>query len=75
MVHNANLSGLATYHLALCAAQDRSGVKKTAKGLLKRYPTNLGLYKAYALAEYANGNREVAQKVVSSATELASVSI
>ncbi|RFN45390.1 hypothetical protein FIE12Z_10364 [Fusarium flagelliforme] len=72
LVHNANLPGLATYHLALCAVQDRSVIKKTAKALLKRYPTNLGLYKAYALAEYANGNREVAQKVVSSSTELAS---
>ncbi|QPC74242.1 hypothetical protein HYE68_004994 [Fusarium pseudograminearum] len=72
LVHNANLKDLAEYHLALCAVQDRSAVKKAAKALLKRYPTNLGLYKAYAIAEYANGNREVAQKVVSSATELAS---
>ncbi|RGP75589.1 hypothetical protein FSPOR_697 [Fusarium sporotrichioides] len=72
LVHNANLKDLAVYHLALYASQDRSAVKKAAKALLKRYPTNLGLYRAYALAEYANGNREVAQKVVSSATELAS---
>ncbi|OBS17921.1 hypothetical protein FPOA_09649 [Fusarium poae] len=72
LVHNANFEDLAMYHLALCASQDRSAVKKAAKASLKRYPTNFGLYKAYALAEYANGNREVAQKVVSSATELAS---
>ncbi|KAM0241257.1 hypothetical protein ACHAPO_002062 [Fusarium lateritium] len=71
LVHNANLKDLAVYHLALCAAQDPSSVKKAAKALLKRYPTHIGLYKAYALAEYANGNREIAQKVVSSATELA----
>ncbi|RGP67801.1 hypothetical protein FLONG3_8420 [Fusarium longipes] len=72
LVHNANLEDMAVYHLALCAMQDRFAVKKAAKTLLKRYPTNLGLYRAYALAEYANGNREVAKKVVSSATELAS---
>lgn len=74
LVHGANIGGLATYHLALCAVQDSSSVKKVAKGLLKRYPTNMGLYEAYALAEYANKNGEVASKVVSSATELASVS-
>ncbi|CAJ0553474.1 Ff.00g119860.m01.CDS01 [Fusarium sp. VM40] len=74
LVHGANIGGLATYHLALCAAQDSSSVKKVAKGLLKRYPTNMGLYEAYALAEYANKNGEVASKVVSSATELASKS-
>lgn len=74
LVHGANIGGLATYHLALCAVQDSSSVKKAAKALLKRYPTNMGLYEAYALAEYANTNDEVASKVVSSATELASVS-
>ncbi|KAM0341968.1 hypothetical protein ACHAPQ_000272 [Fusarium lateritium] len=74
LVHAANIGGLATCHLALCAAQDSSLVKKAAKALLKRYPTNMGLYEAYALAEYANKKDEVASKVVSSATELASKS-
>ncbi|EXA49263.1 hypothetical protein FOVG_02507 [Fusarium oxysporum f. sp. pisi HDV247] len=73
LVHNANFGGLATYHLALSQVQDGSS-KKAAKTLLKRYPTNLGLYRAYAIAEYANENHEVASKVVSSATELASKS-
>ncbi|KAG5798933.1 hypothetical protein H9Q69_002067 [Fusarium xylarioides] len=72
LVHNANFGGLATYHLALSQVQDGSSVKKAAKALLKRYPTNLGLYRAYAIAEYANENHEVATKVLSSATELAS---
>lgn len=75
LVHNASIEGLAAYHLALYAKQECTGVKKAAKALLKRYPTNIGLYKAYALAEHANDNHEVACKVVSSATELASVSI
>ncbi|QGI62468.1 uncharacterized protein FFB20_06517 [Fusarium fujikuroi] len=74
LVHNANFEGLATYHLALSQVQDGSSVKKAAKSLLKRYPTNLGLYRAYAIAEYTNENHEVAAKVLSSATELASVS-
>ncbi|KAF5640697.1 hypothetical protein F52700_3848 [Fusarium sp. NRRL 52700] len=74
LVHNANCGGLAKYHMALSQVQDDASVKKVAKALLKRYPTNLGLYQAYAIAEYANGNQEVAAKVLSSATELASVS-
>ncbi|KAF5627360.1 uncharacterized protein FTJAE_9237 [Fusarium tjaetaba] len=74
LVHNVNFEGLATYHLALSQVQDGSSVKKAAKALLKRYPTNLGLYRAYAIAEYANENHEVAAKVLSSATELASAS-
>ncbi|KAF4965184.1 hypothetical protein FSARC_6978 [Fusarium sarcochroum] len=74
LVHTANFGDLATYHLALCAVKDGSSVKKSAKALLKRYPTNLGLYGAYALGEFANNNHDVANKVVSSATELASSS-
>ncbi|KAG9505390.1 hypothetical protein J7337_002359 [Fusarium musae] len=74
LVHNVNFEGLATYHLALSHVQDSSSVKKAAKALLKRYPTNFGLYRAYAIAEYANENQEVAAKVLSSATEFASVS-
>ncbi|KAF9765672.1 hypothetical protein IL306_002029, partial [Fusarium sp. DS 682] len=75
LVHGADFGGLATYHLALSLIQDSAIVKKAAKALLKRYPTNLDLYRAYAVAEYANDNREVASKVLSSATELASVSV
>ncbi|KAF4957408.1 hypothetical protein FGADI_3144 [Fusarium gaditjirri] len=74
LVHNANFGDLATYNLALSQVQDGSIVKKAARALLKRYPRNLGLYRAYAIAEYANENHEVAAKVVSSATELVSVS-
>ncbi|KAF4343054.1 hypothetical protein FBEOM_3034 [Fusarium beomiforme] len=72
LVHSVNFEGLATYHLALCLSQDGSSVKKAAKALLKRYPTNINLYRSYAVAEYANDNREVASKVLSLATELAS---
>ncbi|KAF4457456.1 hypothetical protein F53441_506 [Fusarium austroafricanum] len=74
LVHNATFGSLAIYHLALSARNDGSDVKKAAKALLKRYPTNLSLYGGYALAEHVNNNRDVASKVLSSATELASVS-
>ncbi|KAF5976685.1 hypothetical protein FCOIX_6961 [Fusarium coicis] len=74
LVHNVNFECFATYHLALSQAHNSSNLKKVAKALLKRYPTNLGLYRAYAIAEYANENHEVAAKALSSATELASVS-
>ncbi|RSL99760.1 hypothetical protein CEP52_009541 [Fusarium oligoseptatum] len=72
LVHSANFEALAECYLALCAAWDRTGVKKPAKALLKRYPTNLDLYGAYALAESASGSHDVAVKVFSSATALAS---
>ncbi|KAM0436761.1 hypothetical protein ACHAPT_002472 [Fusarium lateritium] len=75
LVHAANFEALAAFHLALCAAWDGSGIKKPAKALLKRFPANLDLYGAYALAEFAAGNHDVAVKVLSSATALASVSI
>ncbi|KAL2693767.1 hypothetical protein Neosp_000330 [[Neocosmospora] mangrovei] len=75
LVHAANFEALAGFHLALCAAWDGNGVKKPAKALLKRYPTNLDLYGAYALAESASGSHDVAVKVLLSATALASVSV
>lgn len=74
LAHAANFEALAGFHLALCAAWDGAGVKKPAKALLKRYPANLDLYGAYALAESASGSHDVAVKVFSSATALASVS-
>ncbi|KAF4979484.1 hypothetical protein FZEAL_4343 [Fusarium zealandicum] len=74
LAHAAKLEELAAYHLALCAVRDSSSVKKAAKALLKRYPTNFGLYGAYARAEFVGNNHDVATKVLSSATELASKS-
>ncbi|KAF5018499.1 hypothetical protein F66182_9504 [Fusarium sp. NRRL 66182] len=72
LVHTTDFERLAGYHLALSAKQDASHVKKDAKALLVRYPTNLGLFRAYALAENAKGNHELAAKVLLSATEFAS---
>ncbi|CAM1505452.1 Fc.00g110890.m01.CDS01 [Cosmosporella sp. VM-42] len=70
----AGVAGLAEYHLALCSINDPTALKKTGKALLKRFPTNLGLYNAYALAEFANDNLVVVTKVLASATGLASKS-
>ncbi|KAH7162354.1 NRDE-2, necessary for RNA interference-domain-containing protein [Dactylonectria estremocensis] len=72
LVHAAGIEGLGEYYLGLCLMKYGTGVKKQAKALLKRYPTNLKLYGAYALAEFANNNPGVATKVLTSATELAS---
>ncbi|KAH7170259.1 NRDE-2, necessary for RNA interference-domain-containing protein [Dactylonectria macrodidyma] len=72
LVHAAGIEGLGEYYLGLCSMKYGTGVKKQAKALLKRYPTNLKLYGAYALAEFANNNPVVATKVLTSATELAS---
>jgi hypothetical protein len=75
LVHTAKIEPLAHYYLGLCAAKDGTRVKKPAKALLKQYPNNLSLYGAYGLAEFANNNHDIATKVLSSATELASVRI
>ncbi|KAH6897221.1 NRDE-2, necessary for RNA interference-domain-containing protein, partial [Thelonectria olida] len=72
LVHTAKIEPLAQYYLALCAVKDGTRVKKPAKALLKQYPSNLSLYGAYGLAEFSNNNHEIATKVLSSATELAS---
>lgn len=58
---------VAEYGLALAWRKNPAGVKKAAKALLKRYPSNTLLYNAYALAEWRNGNREVTQNILSSA--------
>ncbi|TDZ36310.1 Protein NRDE2-like protein [Colletotrichum spinosum] len=65
-----SFSDLAEYSLAVDIIQDPDNTKKRAKALIKRSPASLPLYNAYALAEFANGNREVARRVVSSATGL-----
>ncbi|KJZ72905.1 hypothetical protein HIM_07668 [Hirsutella minnesotensis 3608] len=67
LVYSDRVSDLALYYLGLCFATHPSGIKKEAKALLKRYPDNVQLYNAYALAEFSIGNVEVAHKVMISA--------
>lgn len=56
------------YSLALAWRKDPAAVKKAARALLKRYPSKTRLYNAYAVAEWRQGNEEVARKVLLSAT-------
>ncbi|KAJ2906787.1 hypothetical protein MKZ38_010778 [Zalerion maritima] len=64
------VEGLAEYYFALECAKDPSKTKSVAKTLLRKYPSNMGLYGAYGLAESARGKPEVGMAVVSSATNL-----
>lgn len=67
-------SHVGTYLLALTLLYDPASTKKQAKALLKRFPTDMDLYAAYALAESVQGRHEVADKTFASACELTSVS-
>lgn len=68
LVLNFGLESVGEYSLALSWKKDPATVKKAAKAFLRRYPSNTRLYNAYALAEWRQGNTEVAKKVLLSAT-------
>lgn len=64
LVHIARLQRLAPYYLALVVLKNPENAKKTAKALLKQYPTDVGIYNAYALAEFTNGHPDTVEKVL-----------
>jgi hypothetical protein len=66
---------LGEYYLALEWLNNPSDVKKTAKSVLRQYPSKSSLYNIYALIEWANGNNEAAQKVMTAATSQSLVGI
>ncbi|KAJ4421439.1 hypothetical protein N0V85_000200 [Neurospora sp. IMI 360204] len=68
LVTSCGIEQLAEYYLAMAWLNEPSGAKKLAKGLLKRYSSNTRLYNAYAMIEFANGNVDMAEKVLLSAT-------
>ncbi|KAK3939945.1 NRDE-2, necessary for RNA interference-domain-containing protein [Diplogelasinospora grovesii] len=77
LVYECKVEAMADYYLALDWLNSNSNdpataKKKTAKALLKQYSSNLRLYNAYALMEFASGNIDMAIKVLSSATSLPS---
>jgi hypothetical protein len=74
LIHEADVESLALYYLGFSFAKEPSLVKKSAKALLKKFPNNAALYNAYALAEFANNNVDVGEKVLLSAMEAPSVS-
>jgi hypothetical protein len=65
---NFGLDSVGEYSLAVAWKKDPVTVKKAAKALLKRYTSNTRLYNAYALAEWRQGNEDVARKVLLTAT-------
>ncbi|KAI9753560.1 MAG: karyopherin beta [Chaenotheca gracillima] len=68
----SNIGGtdLAEYYLAFVLRVSPTKSKKVAKGLLKKYPTNLRLYNAYALVERRLGNINASDKVFSTAISM-----
>ncbi|GAO13118.1 hypothetical protein UVI_02024770 [Ustilaginoidea virens] len=68
LVHLADVGALSVYYLGFAHGQDASMVKKVAKALLKKYPNAADVYNAYALAEMAAGNREIAVKLFKSSS-------
>ncbi|KAG5927577.1 hypothetical protein E4U42_002084 [Claviceps africana] len=69
LVHGADVQSLALYHLGATHVFCPSAVKRTAKAVLRKYPHAAEVYNGYALAEFANGNVDAAEKVISSAVE------
>ena len=61
---------LAEYSLALEAARDAKEAKKYAKSLLKKRPSSLQLYNAYALIEWRSGSRGAAEHVWATALSM-----
>ncbi|PHH77929.1 hypothetical protein CDD82_3299 [Ophiocordyceps australis] len=65
---------LASFYLGVCVARGTGGIKRVGKALLARISDKARLYAAYACAELASGNAEMAEKVLSSAAQSASLS-
>lgn len=59
---------IAEYSLGLAWNKDPVNIRKVAKALLKKWPSNTSLYDSYAVAEWRHGNRDVARNVLLSAT-------
>lgn len=59
---------IAEYSMGLAWNKNPSAIKKTAKALLKRWPNDTRLYRAYAVAEWRNGNVDIATNVFMTAT-------
>ncbi|KAI4248890.1 MAG: hypothetical protein L6R40_000902 [Gallowayella cf. fulva] len=63
-------AALAEYLLAFRLHVSPTTARKSAKSLLKKCPTNLRLYNAYALLEHRLGNTEAAYKVWDTAIQM-----
>ncbi|KAI1144576.1 DUF1740-domain-containing protein [Hypoxylon sp. FL0543] len=65
---------LAPYYLAFESVNEPGNEKKTAKALLKQDPTNIILYRGYAILEWGKGNKEVARNTLAAAAGLTTIS-
>ncbi|GAB0135902.1 hypothetical protein EsDP_00004224 [Epichloe bromicola] len=74
LVHLADVQSLALYYLGFTHRFNSSAMKKSAKAVLKKYSNAAEAYNGFALAEFANGNPDVAERVISSAVESPSLS-
>lgn len=70
---STSIEGLAEYYLAFGNINEPETIKKTSKSILKRYPSSLQLYNAYAMIEWPR-NKEIAQGVFSAALNMGSIS-
>jgi len=61
---------LAEYYLAFEWRNEPETVKKSSKALIKKYPSSLRLYNAYAMIEGARGHKDVANGVFSAALNM-----
>ncbi|MCJ1475511.1 hypothetical protein MMC13_004174 [Lambiella insularis] len=68
--NNIGGGNLSEYLLALECSVAPSTAKKSAKALLKRQPSNLRLYNAYAIIEIRLGNFSAAQSVLMTAINM-----
>ena len=74
LCHSHGRSDLATYHLALDIYSSKTDGKKTAKTLLKRFPTNIDLYIGYANYGFRTENHDAGSNVISAALRLPNLS-
>ena len=70
LVYSHGVEELAEYYLALECSRNPDKVKSVAKRLLRQYPSNIGLYRDYALVELANGKLDRARNVAKMAADL-----
>ncbi|KAL1899485.1 hypothetical protein Sste5346_002884 [Sporothrix stenoceras] len=68
LVRSFGFGDLAPYSLAVDALVNPAGIKRAARTLIKQDVSNTALYEAYAQAEAARGNVDVARTVLASAT-------
>jgi hypothetical protein len=65
---NFGLESVGEYSLAMSWKNDPDHVKRAAKALSKRFPLNVHVYNALAVAEWRQGNEEAARRILLAAT-------